>query len=101
MFQNVGQIVMLFWRTLRALPLAWRHRQKVFDQFFEIGNSSLLMTCVLSFFIGAVITYVWTKAHKESAERYVIPAASGAIAGESITGAGWAIWGTFRGLLGV
>lgn len=55
MFQNVGQIVMLFWRTLRALPLAWRHRQKVFDQFFEIGNSSLLMTCVLSFFIGAVI----------------------------------------------
>ncbi len=54
-----------------------------------------------SFFIGAVITAVWTKLHKESAERYVIPAASGAIAGESITGAGYAIWGTFRGLLGM
>ena len=53
-----------------------------------------------SFFIGAVVTWAWTKANKDSAERYVIPAASGAIAGESITGAGYAIWGTFRGLLG-
>ncbi len=38
-----------------ALPFAWRQRQKIFDQFFEIGNASLLMVCVLSFFIGAVI----------------------------------------------
>ena len=49
-------MVLLFWRTLLALPLAWRHRQKVFDQFFEIGNASLLMICILSFFIGGVIT---------------------------------------------
>jgi phospholipid/cholesterol/gamma-HCH transport system permease protein len=55
MFENVGEIVLLFWRTLLSLPLAWRHRQKVFDQFFEIGNASLLMVCMLSFFIGAVI----------------------------------------------
>jgi phospholipid/cholesterol/gamma-HCH transport system permease protein len=55
MFKNIGEIVLLFWRTLKALPLAWRHRQKVFDQFFEIGNASLLMVCILSFFIGAVI----------------------------------------------
>ena len=55
MFENIGEIVLLFWRTLLALPLAWRQRQKVFDQFFEIGNASLLMVCVLSFFIGAVI----------------------------------------------
>jgi phospholipid/cholesterol/gamma-HCH transport system permease protein len=55
MFENIGEIVLLFWRTLRALPFAWRQRQKVFDQFFEIGNASLLMVCVLSFFIGAVI----------------------------------------------
>jgi phospholipid/cholesterol/gamma-HCH transport system permease protein len=55
MFQNVGEMVILFWRTLLALPLAWRQRQKVFDQLFEIGNASLLMVCVLSFFIGAVI----------------------------------------------
>jgi len=55
MFENIGEIVLLFWRTLLALPLAWRQRQKVFEQFFEIGNASLLMVCVLSFFIGAVI----------------------------------------------
>src|ERR1039458_8409442 len=55
MFQDVGEMVLLFWRTLAALPLAWRQRQKVFDQFFEIGNASLLMICILSFFIGGVI----------------------------------------------
>ena len=56
MFQNIGEIVLLFWRTLLALPLTWRHRRKVMEQFFEIGNASLLMVCVLSFFIGAVIS---------------------------------------------
>jgi phospholipid/cholesterol/gamma-HCH transport system permease protein len=55
MFENIGEVVLLFWRTLLALPLAWRQRQKVFEQFFEIGNASLLMVCVLSFFIGAVL----------------------------------------------
>src|SRR5438874_9658437 len=55
MFQNVGEMVVLFWRTLLAMPLAWRHRQKVADQFFEIGNASQLMVCILSFFIGGVI----------------------------------------------
>src|SRR5882724_2695076 len=55
MFENIGEIVLLFWRTVMALPLAWRQRRKIFDQFYEIGNASLLMVCVLSFFIGAVI----------------------------------------------
>src|SRR6267378_7046838 len=55
MFENIGEIALLFGRTLKALPFAWRQRQKVFDQFFEIGNASLLMVCILSFFIGAVI----------------------------------------------
>ena len=55
MFQNIGEMVLLFWQTLTALPLAWRQRQKVFEQFFEIGNASLLMVCILSFFIGGVI----------------------------------------------
>jgi phospholipid/cholesterol/gamma-HCH transport system permease protein len=55
MFENIGEIVLLFWRTLLALPQTWRQRQKVYEQFFEIGNASLLMVCVLSFFIGAVI----------------------------------------------
>src|SRR5947199_1560710 len=55
MFQNVGEMVILLWRTLLALPRSWRHRDKIFDQFFEIGNASLLMVCILSFFIGGVI----------------------------------------------
>ncbi len=55
MFDSIGEVMLLFWRTLLALPHAWRQRQKVFEQFFEIGNASLLMVCVLSFFIGAVI----------------------------------------------
>src|ERR1044071_7781908 len=55
MFQNIGEMVVLFWRTLLAMPMAWRQRYKIFDQFFEIGNASLLMVCILSFFIGGVI----------------------------------------------
>jgi phospholipid/cholesterol/gamma-HCH transport system permease protein len=55
MFQNVGEMVILLWRTLLALPGGWRQRDKIFDQFFEIGNASLLMVCILSFFIGGVI----------------------------------------------
>jgi phospholipid/cholesterol/gamma-HCH transport system permease protein len=55
MFQNIGEMVLLFWSTVLALGLTWRQRQKVFDQFFEIGNASLLMVCVLSYFIGGVI----------------------------------------------
>ncbi|MDB6125012.1 MAG: hypothetical protein JWQ71_4005 [Pedosphaera sp.] len=55
MFQNIGEMMLLFSRTVRSLPLAWRYRQKIFDQFFEIGNASLLMVCILSFFIGGVI----------------------------------------------
>ncbi len=56
MFQDIGELVVLFWRSVRSLPLAWRHRRKVAEQLFEIGNASLLMTCVLSLFIGGVIT---------------------------------------------
>lgn len=56
MFENIGDIMLLFWRTLLAMPQAWRQRQKVFEQFFEIGNASLLMVCTLSFFIGGVIS---------------------------------------------
>src|SRR5580698_4659947 len=55
MFQNLGEMMLLFSRTMRALPLAWRQRQKIFEQFFEIGNASLMMVCILSFFIGGVI----------------------------------------------
>jgi phospholipid/cholesterol/gamma-HCH transport system permease protein len=55
MFENIGELLVLLWRTLKALPLVFRQRRKVFDQLFEIGNASLLMACILSLFIGGVI----------------------------------------------
>jgi phospholipid/cholesterol/gamma-HCH transport system permease protein len=55
MFQNIGEMVILFWRTLLVLPKTIRERRKVSDQLFEIGNASLLMACILSLFIGGVI----------------------------------------------
>jgi phospholipid/cholesterol/gamma-HCH transport system permease protein len=56
MFQDIGELLTLAWRTIRASGRLWRHRQKVADQLFEIGNASLLMACILSLFIGGVIT---------------------------------------------
>jgi len=56
MFENIGEMVMLLWRTLRSLPLTFRQRTKIYDQLFEIGNASLLMACILSLFIGGVLT---------------------------------------------
>lgn len=55
MFQNLGEMLVLFGRTVRALPSSWRHRRKIFEQLFEIGNASLLMACILSLFIGGVV----------------------------------------------
>ena len=55
MFQNIGELMILFWRTLVSLPKLFRQRRKVFDQLFEIGNASLLMACLLSLFIGGVV----------------------------------------------
>jgi putative OPT family oligopeptide transporter len=40
-----------------------------------------------SFFIGAVLAYTWQKTSPTKASMYVIPAASGAIAGESLVSA--------------
>ncbi len=56
MFQNIGEMLVLFWRTLKASPMIFRQRSKVYDQLFEIGNASLLMACILALFIGGVIT---------------------------------------------
>jgi phospholipid/cholesterol/gamma-HCH transport system permease protein len=55
MFENIGEMLILWWRTLQALPLAFRQRAKIFDQLFEIGNASLLMVCILALFIGGVV----------------------------------------------
>lgn len=55
MFKDFGQLLVLFGKTLKSLPLLWRQRRKVCEQLFEIGNASLLMTCILSLFIGGVL----------------------------------------------
>jgi phospholipid/cholesterol/gamma-HCH transport system permease protein len=56
MFQNIGEMAVLLWRTFKALPLCLRQRNKIYSQLFDIGNASLLMACILSLFIGGVIT---------------------------------------------
>jgi len=56
MFQNIGEMLVLFWRTLSAWPHLWRERRKVFEQLFEIVNASLLMACILAMFIGGVLS---------------------------------------------
>jgi uncharacterized oligopeptide transporter (OPT) family protein len=45
----------------------------------------------LSFFIGAVIAWIWMKKWSENGDRYIVPLASGAIAGESLAAAAFAI----------
>src|SRR6185312_11063655 len=55
MFQNIGEMLLLLWLTIRAIPSVWRQKRKIFEQLFEIGNASLLMACILSLFIGGVI----------------------------------------------
>ncbi len=55
MFQSIGEMVVLLWRTVQALPKLWRQKQKVFEQLFDIGNASLIMACILALFIGGVI----------------------------------------------
>ncbi len=55
MFQSIGEMAVLFLRTLQALPKLWSERHKVAEQLFDIGNASLLMACLLSLFIGGVI----------------------------------------------
>ncbi len=55
MFQNLGEMLMLFGATLRAVPRVWHDRRKIGEQLFDIGNASLFMACTLSLFIGGVL----------------------------------------------
>jgi uncharacterized oligopeptide transporter (OPT) family protein len=38
----------------------------------------------LSFFLGALVAFAWTKIAQRSASSFVVPVASGAVAGESL-----------------
>ncbi|MFN7699656.1 MAG: OPT family oligopeptide transporter [Deltaproteobacteria bacterium] len=52
-----------------------------------------------SFFLGAVIATLWQRFEPKSAERYIIPIASGVVAGESLLSAGNAMWSAASDLL--
>lgn len=52
-----------------------------------------------SFFVGAVIAELWMRFHKASGERYIIALASGAVAGESLAAAFYAMLAA-TGLIG-
>ncbi|MEZ4393882.1 MAG: OPT family oligopeptide transporter [Polyangiales bacterium] len=45
----------------------------------------------LAFFLGAILAELWTRFRKKSAERFIVPLASGAVAGESLAAAAYAI----------
>jgi len=53
----------------------------------------------LSFFIGAIIALAWQRLDSKSAERYIIPIASGVVAGESLLAAGNAMWSAASDLI--
>jgi phospholipid/cholesterol/gamma-HCH transport system permease protein len=55
-FRELGKMLVLFGATLRALPRIFRYRRNLAEQLFEIGNASLFMACVLSLFIGGVLS---------------------------------------------
>jgi len=49
-------MLMLAVNSFRALPQVPRRLRAVAEHLFEIGNASLFMVCVLSFFIGGVLS---------------------------------------------
>jgi OPT family oligopeptide transporter len=51
-----------------------------------------------SFFVGAVIAAIWSKVAKKSADSFIIPIASGAIAGESLICAFLAMYNAARAI---
>ncbi|MCC7389374.1 MAG: OPT/YSL family transporter [Phycisphaerales bacterium] len=53
----------------------------------------------LGFAIGAVIAWLWSLSHKQSAEKFTIPVASGVVAGEALMAAMVAITATIVGFL--
>lgn len=52
-----------------------------------------------SFFVGAMIAWVWSRVSKRTAENYNVPLASGLVAGESLMLAALAITATVVGLM--
>jgi uncharacterized oligopeptide transporter (OPT) family protein len=49
---------------------------------------ALVIPCFnsISMFLGALLAWIFSRLHRDAAERYTIPCASGIIAGESLLG---------------
>lgn len=56
MFRDLGIMLVLLGRVVAALPRAGRRRRAFAEHLHEIGNASLLMASLLSFFIGGVMS---------------------------------------------
>ena len=54
--ENVGEVVMIFIRTLRYVPHAYKHPNLIVKQMVEIGVSSIPLLFVTSIFTGMVAT---------------------------------------------
>ena len=54
--ENVGEVVMIFIRTLRHVPHAYKHPNLIVKQMIEIGVSSIPLLFVTSIFTGMVAT---------------------------------------------
>ena len=54
----------------------------------------------LSFFLGALVAWIWMRRSATTGERYIVPLASGAVAGESLLAAGDAMTHTIIDLVG-
>ena len=46
----------------------------------------------LALFLGALIAWVWMKAHRASGDRFIVSGSSGLIAGESLMGVTLKLW---------
>jgi uncharacterized oligopeptide transporter (OPT) family protein len=88
-------IAMPLFETL-VLPAKYR---KYFPSAMGLGLAWVVpFQNALSFAIGAIITFFWSKAFPKAAEKYNVPIASGLVAGESLLAAFIAIAGTLVGI---
>lgn len=77
-----------------------KHVRKFVPSATGVGLAFIMpFTNALSFFIGAFIALMWERSNKAHFEKYMVPVASGVIAGESLTGVGIALTDAIPGLV--
>jgi len=56
-FAEVGEVMLLFWAVLKALPGIFRDRKLIFAQMSHIGVDSLPLVLLVSIFTGAIAAW--------------------------------------------